>query len=316
MAKETTEKFNIKTMFLSPEDKIAHIWWNNWNGAVLAKLSHDNSDNLSDDYTITLKYPNVETKFRSYFTKGEWVTSWSIVQLSSTPMNDEFEVEVTYKGGQKKFEKTFHNQTGRRAGVEHVSLSSKTKNLGVLTPHGQAVSEEHKETLNIMRLLFIDALKSAGLQKQNTIPKNIFWANTRGGAAALNEDKFSIAINNGGDYFHWGRKRLVCIHLQNWKIGFLPEEKGQFSIKVSYLHKINYRSKPEYGPISNDFLEVANWCIRDFKIYKSWAVTNWGEPKPTYNKFFLGDPQISKKLTRFFKALNNLAPPAVKDDSR
>jgi len=309
MAKETTEKFNIKTMFLSPEDKIAHIWWNNWNGAVLTQLSHDKSSDLGDDYTITLKYPNIETKFRSYFTKGEWVTSWSIVQLNSTPMNDEFEVEVTYKGGQKKFEKTFHNQTAHRAEVKHTSLSSKTKNLGILNPHGQAVSEEHKETLNIMRLLFIDALKGAGLQKQNTIPKNIFWA-------SADEDKFSVAINNGGDYFYCGSKRLVCTHLQNWKVGFLPEEKGQFSIRVSYLRRINYRSKPEYWPISNDFLEVANWCIRDFKIYKSWAVTNWGEPKPTYNKFFLGDPQISKKLTRFFKALNNLAPPAVKDDSR
>lgn len=296
MAKETTEKFNIRTIFTSPEDKIRHTWASCWRGGKIAQLDHTGSDDLTDNWSIKLEFPNAATKFRNLFINGEWVKSSKITLLNSTPLTDEFEVEVTYKGGQKDFEKTFHKQGGKKIKYTYTLISSKTKNLGVLKPCGEKITDEHKETLNIMRLFFIEALKEAGLKRQNTIPKK------------KETGKFSIAVNNGGEHFY-SNSRVICVHLARWKLGFVPikNEPEKFEIQLKAITYLNWKNEPRWNDVNPN--------LKSLQIYKTWEIINdaifTGRKKFSHNRFFIGDPGLDKKLIEFFKEIETTAPPPL-----
>jgi hypothetical protein len=294
MAKETIDQFKVTVIYKSAKDKFLHLM-RNFNKEMV--INQTGSDVLNDDYTLEIGFKDDKAKWCDLFHSGEWVTSYTVKNVKSDNLSDEFDVEVKSKGGKKPFEKSFHTQAGWGNGKRfdhNVQLvSTKTKNLGVLNPYGKQVTKDEKDVLDIMRLYFIEAARNAGFTKASKIPEPHV------------KDQFTCSVI-GGDYFYDYKVRLVCIHLAGWKIGFTPIEGRMDYFKVQMAHPGQKRWRAKKAPYQPEY-------TNDFTIpnrVRSKRDERW-RTNYTWNELFLGDPKLGETLTKFFKCVANTPLPTV-----
>lgn len=273
MAKITTDKFIVRVLFSNAISKFRHMFQV---GAFVISnccLDHVDSDEGSDTFSIKLNYNTDIEKFSKYFSKGKWVESFTAKSTDHKDLYDEFEVEVSYRGKKKKFEKTFHPSGSFK--IDHQLINSKTKDLGVLDPYTD-LTKNQEQVLGILKTYLVDVAKKAGLTKKDTI-RSI----TKNGEFAVTRLKEIYP------YFH-DEAPLICIHLLRHKIGFIPikNEQDRFKIVVSQESK---STSGYYHIIWDDFGLPDRASIFGFSH--------------TYTKYFLGDPKLEGKLIKFFKEL-------------
>lgn len=285
MAKETTDKFEIKTSFKSPIKKFEHFRHRGYQ--IIYQLSQTDSTAHSDSYELTLNFKDDTEKFDYYFCKGEWVTSFTAKIVNSTLLSDEFEVEVVYKGTKKDFVKSFH-VLGGDIDVIQKCTSSTTKNLGVLSPYGKQVTKGEKEVLGILKSYIVTILQDAGFVKKNILTE------------VSTSNEFGVSVIGGENYFAIYDAKLVCIHTPTYKIGFVPVENAQdrFTIMVSYPMKPMYNKNSPLYKMTHEGFGLD-------RITKINPTAHWmaASPKYTYSQFFLGDPNLNKILTEFFQTI-------------
>jgi len=299
VAKQTTDEFKVKVIFESVEARFKHLLRTFFNKTVL-NVNQTNHDSLASSFTIQAGFKTDEEKWKDLFHKGEWVTSFVATTTSSTPLVEEFDITVVYKGGQKDFKKSFHpQQMGKTFKYEVNGISSKTKNLGVLKPQGGRISDDHKQSLGIMKLYFQEVMEKAGFERKRKVQD------------VQSYEQFAIT-EMGDKYFtDVAGERLICVHLKNWKVGFcpFPKERDKVKILVSYPKPTAYgRTTPIYenwDGLLGGFQRVLG---TESKQYPGSSLVYRAK---VYQKYFIGDPKMDVSVIKFIKALDSLHPSLV-----